>query len=168
MPNYSITSHHVTLNSQDLAQFIEQKGIAAEIIYLEVDTPRVADAAVAVGAPAEQIIKSVLFLADKRPVLVIANGFARIDSKRLADYLGVARRRVKVANDEQVLAATGYPAGAVPPFGHKEKLPTLIEAGVLAQTELYGGGGEIHALLRLTRDELQRIVGNEVVELAES
>ncbi|HEX6383339.1 MAG TPA: YbaK/EbsC family protein [Anaerolineae bacterium] len=158
----------MTLNSQHLAQFIDRHGIDAEIIHLEVDTPTVADAAEAVGAPPQQIIKSVLFLADKRPVLVIANGFTRIDSKRLADYLGVARRRVKVAGGEQVLAATGYPAGAVPPFGHKEKLPTLIERGVLTETQLYGGGGEIHALLRLTLSELQRIVGNEVVDLAET
>jgi prolyl-tRNA editing enzyme YbaK/EbsC (Cys-tRNA(Pro) deacylase) len=157
-----------SLNSTHLAQFIRQRHITAEILHLAVDTPTVGHAAEALGVQPEQIIKSVLFLAAGKPVLVIANGLARISWKRLADHLGVSRRQLKTANAEQVLAITGYVVGAVPPFGHRQQLRTLVEAEVLAQTVVYGGGGEIHALMRLTTAELQRIVGHEVVSLAET
>jgi prolyl-tRNA editing enzyme YbaK/EbsC (Cys-tRNA(Pro) deacylase) len=106
-------------------------------------------------------------LADGRPVLVVANGLTRVDYKRLADYLGSSRRRIKLANAEQVLEITGYPVGTVPPFGHKEMLPTLVEAGVLRQEELYAGGGGINALVKLRTAELQRILGADVVNLAD-
>ncbi len=151
----------------DLTQFIEDRHIEAEIVKLDVDTPTVADAAEAVGVQPEQIIKSVLFLADKKPVLVIANGFVRVDRKRLADNLGVARRRMKIASAKEVLDHTGYMAGAVPPFGHKMPLPTVLESAVLTQNLVYGGGGEIHALMRLTIEELRRIVGDRVADLAQ-
>ncbi len=157
----------MNLDSRHLFQFISEHDIAAEIVQLEVGTPTVADAAEAVGVQPEQIIKSVLFLADKKPVLVIANGLTRIDRKHLADHLEVSRRRVKIASAEQVLAVTGYKAGAVPPFGHVEPLRTVVESAVPLQSTIYGGGGEVSALMRLTVSELQRVVGNEVVDLAE-
>jgi prolyl-tRNA editing enzyme YbaK/EbsC (Cys-tRNA(Pro) deacylase) len=105
----------MNLDSGHLSKYITLLGIEAEIVDLEQETPTVAAAAEAVGVSPEQIIKSVLFLADKRPVLVIANGFNRIDRKKLADHLGVSRRRVKIANAQQVLAISGYYAGTVPP-----------------------------------------------------
>ncbi|MCA9872954.1 MAG: hypothetical protein KC441_04850, partial [Anaerolineales bacterium] len=87
--------------------------------------------------------------------------------KRLADYLEVSRRRLKTAVADQVLAITGYPVGAVPPFGHKVPLGTVVDTAVYQQAVIYGGGGEIHALMRLTTTELRRIVGHETTSLSE-
>ena len=152
----------------DLQKFIDEQEIAAEILHLDVDTPTVADAAVALDVAPEQIIKSVLFLADKRPVMVIASGVARLDRKALADFLGVSRRRVKIASAEQVLAHTGYVAGSVPPFGYKQPIETVVETAVFQQSGVvYGGGGEVHALMALSVAELQRVVGSRVASLAE-
>lgn len=158
-----------TFNTTDLQNFINEQQITAEILHLDVDTPTVADAAVALNVAPEQIIKSVLFLADKRPVMVIASGLARLDRKALADFLGVSRRRVKIASAEQVLAHTGYVAGSVPPFGYKQPIETVVETAVTQLTgSIYGGGGEIHVLMRLTVAELQRVVGTWQARFIES
>ena len=158
-----------TLNAIDLQQFIDDQGIAAQILHLDVDTPTVADAAVSLNVAPKQIIKSVLFVADGEPVMVIASGLARLDRKALADFLGVSRRRVKIASAEQVLAHTGYVAGSVPPFGYKQPIETVVETAVTQLSgQIYGGGGEIHALMQLTVGELCRVVGSSVATLAES
>jgi prolyl-tRNA editing enzyme YbaK/EbsC (Cys-tRNA(Pro) deacylase) len=155
------------MNSTDLDRFIAQNGIKAEILHLESETPTVAAAAEAIGVQPEQIIKSVLFLADGRPVLVIANGLTRIHRKQLADVLDMSRRRVKMADGEQVNAIAGYVIGAVPPFGHPQALETLIDQVVLQQEEVFGGGGEINALMRITVPELQQVTGGRIVDIAE-
>lgn len=155
------------MNAKDLAQFNTQNKITAEIIHLPTHTPTVAAAAEAVGARPDQIIKSLLFIADGQPVLVILNGLRRIDRKRLADAIGISRRRVKIASAEKVQTITGYPVGAVPPFGHPAKLHTLLDEGVLAETAVYGGGGEINALMFLTTDELLRVITPEIVNVSE-
>ena len=155
------------MNSSNLAEFITANEIDAEIVRLPVETLTVAAAAEAVNVQPEQIIKSVLFLADGVPVLVIANGLARIQRKRLADELAISRRRVKMANAEQVLEITGYNVGAVPPFGHPKKLPALIDSGVLEETAVYGGGGERNALMLLTTNELKRVLQGRIVEIAD-
>ena len=155
------------MNSLDLARFIEQNEIEAEILHLQSETPTVAAAAEALDVRPEQIIKSVLFLADGRPVLVIANGLTRIQRKLLADVLAMSRRRVKMANGQQVEAITGYPIGAVPPFGHPKRLDTQIDQGVLQEDVVFGGGGEIDALMRVAVPELQRATGGRIVDVAD-
>ncbi len=149
----------------DVARFVREAGIAAELVQLAVETPTVAAAAAAVGGSVQQIVKSLLFLVDGAPLLVIANGETRVDYKRLAAHLGVSRRRVKLADAAQVRAILGYEVGAVPPFAHKTPVRTLLEAGVLAQTEIYAGGGSIDTLIRLQTAELRRVVGDETADL---
>lgn len=155
------------MNSSDLARFITRHEIQAEIVHLPIETPTVEAAADAVNVRPEQIIKSVLFMADGSPVLVVTNGLTRIHRKRLADVLDMSRRRVKMANAEQVLAATGYEVGAVPPFGHLAPLPTLLDQGVLSEEIIYGGGGENNALMRLSSGELQRVLEAIIVDIVD-
>ncbi len=153
------------LNSQDLTDFINAHTIAAEIVPLAMETLTVPAAAAALGISTDQIVKSILFLLNGEPLLVIANGTARVDYKKLADYLGVSRRRVKLATAEQVLDIAGFMVGTVPPFGHKRPFRTVVETAVYDQTTVYGGGGDIHALLRVSTIELKRVVGEETAVL---
>ncbi|MGB3713835.1 MAG: YbaK/EbsC family protein [Candidatus Promineifilaceae bacterium] len=145
------------MNSTDLLRFINDHQIEADIVYLSVVTPTVTAAATAVNVTPDQIGKSLLFLIDGEPLLVIANGTTRIDYKALARHLEVNRKRIRLANSEQVFQFTGYEVGTVPPFGHKMLLPTLIERSVVEQREIYAGGGDVNALLRISVKELERV-----------
>ena len=110
---------------------------------------------------------NVLFMAIDEPVLVIASGPARIDRRALADYLGLNRRKVEFAKAEQVLAITGYPVGAVPPLGHRQKIRVLVDPGVLEHQEVYGGGGSGQALVRLNPQDILDHNQAEVLKLQE-
>jgi prolyl-tRNA editing enzyme YbaK/EbsC (Cys-tRNA(Pro) deacylase) len=153
-----------TLGPIDLARFIIEHEIAAELAPMAVETPTVPAAAVALGVAPGQIIKSLLFLVRDAPVLVIASGDTLVDRRPVADRFGVGKKQVKLADAETVLRLTGYPAGGVPPFGHPAALPTLLDRAVLAWNVIYGGGGDDHTLLRITPEELARATGAEWVE----
>lgn len=163
------------LTAGDLAGFLQAHRVAGAIIHLPEHTPTVEAAARVVRAQVDCIAKSVLFLVDpaageagerrELPVLVIANGLHRVDPRRVADHLGVSRRRVKLAGPDAVLAHTGYPAGAVPPFGHPRPLRTLIDRRVLDQPEVYAGGGALDALLRIRPQEIVRAAAAETVDV---
>lgn len=153
------------LNSQDLTIFISENAIAAEIVPLTTETLTVPAAAAALGISTDQIVKSILFLVNGDPLLVVASGSARIDYKKLADHLGLSRRRIKLATAEQVLDIAGFMVGTVPPFGHKRPFSTVVETAVYDQTTVYGGGGEVHALVRVDTIELKRVVGEETAVL---
>lgn len=140
----------------DLAAFIAENGIAAQIVPMTMETPTVAAAARALGVDPSQIIKSVLFLVKDAPALVIGCGEAAVDRRPIADECGVGKKQVKLADRATVLRVTGYAAGGVPPFGHIAPLPTLIDTRIQAMDVVYGGGGDERTLLRITPEELAR------------
>lgn len=153
------------LTPADLQTYLHTHAIAGEILHLTVPTPTVETAAQAVGAHPDQIVKSVLFLIDDQPVLAVAYGLAHIERRPIADRFQVGRKRVKLADAETVLRFTGYPAGAVPPFGHPQPLPTLLDPGVLQYEQVYAGGGAGNALVRVASREILRVTGAELVRL---
>ena len=155
------------LTSADLQQFIDAYHIEAEILVMAEHTPTVPDAARALQVEPEQIIKSLVFLVNDEPLLVINNGTALIDRRKVAARLDVGRKKVKFAGAEQALAITGYIVGSMPPFGHRQTLRTFIDPAITELEVIYGGGGDIDAMLRLTPAELLRVTEGEVLAVSE-
>jgi prolyl-tRNA editing enzyme YbaK/EbsC (Cys-tRNA(Pro) deacylase) len=161
----------------DLQRYLQIHQIEADLLPDIGHTPTVPAAAAALGADPDQIIKTLLFLVDKRveaittPVVVISHGARRVRTPWLAGYFGVAKGRVKLATPETVLATLGYPAGGVPPFGHRAVLPVLLDASVVEAAGrfggvLFGGGGDDRTMLRIHLDELVRVVQPVVVAVS--
>jgi prolyl-tRNA editing enzyme YbaK/EbsC (Cys-tRNA(Pro) deacylase) len=155
------------LTASDLATFMREQGIAGEILHLHVPTPTVETAAQAAGTQVERIVKSILFMVEGEPVLAITSGTAHVDQRAIASRYAVGRKRVKLASAETVLEIGGYEVGAMPPFGHLRKLPTLLDRGVLKQPEVYAGGGDENALLRLSPEEILRVTQAQVMDLVQ-
>ena len=155
------------LTRLDLQRFIEANRIAATILPMAAHTPTVADAARALEVETDQIIKSLVFVANDAPLLVINNGLARVDRRNLAAILGVGRSRVRFASPDQAFQITGYIVGSMPPFGHRQVLRTLVDPAVAGLGWCYGGGGDIDAMMRLSAGELIRVTGAEVCPVSE-
>lgn len=155
------------MNSGDLQRFIDAHDIQAVILPMDQHTPTVPDAARVLGVDSGQIIKSLVFMIKDEPVLVINNGQARVDRRKLAAYLTIGRGQVKFAASDQALAITGYIVGSMPPFGHRRKLRTVVDTAVSGLGTVFGGGGDIDAMLRLTAAELLRVTAAENALISE-
>jgi prolyl-tRNA editing enzyme YbaK/EbsC (Cys-tRNA(Pro) deacylase) len=153
------------LTSNDLQRFMDEHNITGEILILAAPTLTVTAAAQAVNTRPDQIIKSVLFTINTERVLAIAGGTRPIERRVIAALYGVGRKRVKLAPPDVVLETTGFPVGAVPPFGHPQPLRTLLDPRVLEHTEVFGGGGAHNALLRLTPESVLNITQAQVIDL---
>jgi prolyl-tRNA editing enzyme YbaK/EbsC (Cys-tRNA(Pro) deacylase) len=150
----------------DLQKVIGERGIAAEIVPMAIETPTVAAAARALDVDAMQIIKTVLFLVKEEPVLVIACGEENVDRRPVAKEYSVGKKQVRLADRETVLRVTGYAAGGVPPFGHLTELPALIDWRIRDMGVVYGGGGDDRTLLRVTPEELGRVTSGKWIALS--
>lgn len=155
----------VPLTPQHLQAYLDEHAIAAEIVFPGAATPTVPAAATALGVAVDQIVKSVIFLVDDRPFVAYATGVRRVDPRKLAERLGVNRKKVRLADATQVLALTGYAVGTVPPVGFKAPMPAFVDPAVLAFETVYAGGGGINALLKLSSKELLRVTNAEVTPL---
>ena len=153
------------LGPENLASYMEMNHIPGEILQLSSLTPTVEAAARAVGTEPERIVKSILFLVAGRPVLAITCGTGRVETRALAAHYRVGRKQVKLADAQTVLQETGFEIGAMPPFGHRTRLPTLLDPRVLAQPEVYAGGGSDSALVRLSPQAILDASRAEVLDL---
>lgn len=153
------------LNAQDLQAYMQENGIPGKILHLDSPTPTVESAAQAVGCQTEQIVKSILFMAQAEPVLTITCGTQRVERRVIAARYGVGRKKVKLANADTVLSVGGYEVGAMPPFGHLIALGTLLDEGILEHAEVYAGGGAGNALLRLAPQDILKFSRAEVLDL---
>lgn len=150
----------------DLMRWVHAHGVAARLVVPGVPTPTVPAAAAALGVASDQVLKSLVFLVRDAPVLVIAAGEDRVRYPALAAAFGVGRRQLRMASPEEALAITGYEVGAMPPFGHRERLDTVVDARRVGPGRVvYGGGGTRAALLELTTDELLRATCARSVDL---
>jgi prolyl-tRNA editing enzyme YbaK/EbsC (Cys-tRNA(Pro) deacylase) len=78
----------------------------------------------------------------------------------------MGRSRLTLASEAEVLAVTGYPLGAVSPFGLPQPLRILVDHSVLEEQELSIGSGERGLAVILKRDDLLRALGEvETVDL---
>ncbi len=158
------------MNADDLEAFLTRHGVAGQVVRLAAHTPTVETAAQVMGTTVARIAKSLLFLLEQggaaEPLLVIANGTARVDYRSVAGVVGLTRKRVRLADAVTMEAITGYPVGGVPPLGHPQPLRTLIDRRVLAEPEVYAGGGALNALLRIAPSEIVRLTGAETVDVA--
>jgi len=107
------------------------------------------------GQQPGQVIRSILFrLADDQFVLALAAGPEQISWGRLRAHLGVTR--MTMATPEEVLQQTGYPTGAVGPFGLPAPLRMLADDSVFAPDEISLGSGVRNTTVILSSADLRR------------
>ena len=112
----------------------------------------------------EQVIRSILFrLAKDDYTMVLVAGPAQISWPALRAYLG--QSRLTTASQAEVLEVTGYPIGAVSPFGLPAKMRILVDHSVVQDGEISIGSGERGATVILLSSDLITALGD--VELGD-
>jgi prolyl-tRNA editing enzyme YbaK/EbsC (Cys-tRNA(Pro) deacylase) len=134
---------------------------------LPADTSTAEAAAAAVDAPQGSIVKSLIFLADEAPLLVLVAGDQRADVKRLRAILGLSKKRLRIAQPDEVLARTGFEVGGVPPVGHHPPLRTLIDGTLSRFDTVWAAAGSGHAVFPIAYQRLVEITGGEVLDMVE-
>ena len=140
-------------------------GEAFEVPEFEESTRTAADAAAAVGCRVGQIAKSLVFMASesRRPVLVITSGSVRVDEAKVSALLGESIAR---ATADFVRETTGFAIGGVPPVGHQIPPVVFVDNTLLQYDELWAAAGTPNAVFQLTPDDLVRLSGGAVSDVA--
>jgi prolyl-tRNA editing enzyme YbaK/EbsC (Cys-tRNA(Pro) deacylase) len=148
-----------------VSRFARETGAEVRIEEFSEGTPTAVEAANAVGCSLAQIVKSLVFDCDGRPVVALVPGDRRGDPAKIAAAVGA--ERAKVAGPERVLEVTGFEAGAVAPFPLPEIDRVLIDPRLLRYDRLWIGAGSRKHLASLHPSELVRLSRAESVDVSE-
>lgn len=154
------------LTPADVQAVLDKHNTGIVITFYENSTATSQQAADNIGCELGQIAKSLAFLIDDQPVVVIASGDQRIDERKLATRFNVGRKKVKSASADQCIAIYGYAPGGVPPFGHRtEGIPVLIEDSMQRYELVYAAAGAHNAIFPIPLQLLVDITGGQFADL---
>jgi len=147
---------------------LEEQGIPFRIFVHPGPIRSLEQAALERGQEPDQVIRSLLFRLEKDEyVMVLIAGKRQVSWPMLRQYLG--RSRLTMASEAEVLQVTGYPTGAVSPFGVSQRIRLLADRSVFVPAEISIGSGLRGVALILQQDDFRNALVNcEVVDLVSS
>ena len=146
-----------------VARFLERTaGLALDIRVMSETTHTAAEAAAAVGAPVEAIVKSLVFALNGEPLLILVSGPNRVDTALVGEYVnGVLEK----ADAQMVKDASGYSIGGVPPFGHSTSLRCLMDEDLLTLETAWAAAGSARAVFPITPQRLAELSSAEILRV---
>ena len=127
-------------------------------------------AADALGIAVGQIAKSIIFRrkSDDAAVLVVTSGDRRVDEKKVEALVCTEGGKLGRADADFVKARTGFSIGGVSPLGHVSRPVTLIDRELFRFDEIWAAAGHPHGVFKLSPQELQRLTGAPVADVAQA
>ncbi len=107
------------------------------------------------GVAESETVKSlVVKTKEGQLAVVVLPGDGRIDWKRTARAIGT--KKVSMARPEEVSETVGCEVGCVPPFGHQQGMPVIMDPGLKDHSQVYFNPGVHHKSCRIqTRDLIE-------------
>jgi len=133
---------------------LRERGLEISVQVLPDSTRTAGEAAAAVGCEVGQIVKSLVFMRDGEPVMVLCAGDRRVAAGRLG---------LTPASADQARAATGYSIGGIPPLGHDQSLETLIDGSLRRFDTVWCAAGTPHAVFEAEIEALIGAIGDGAV-----
>lgn len=136
--------------------YLEQKGFLDHVIRLEASTATVAEAADALGVEPGMIAKTMSFLLDDQPILILTEGTARVENRKYKDTFHIKAKMIPFEEVEQWI---GHAPGGVCPFGINDGVKVYLDESLRRFEIVYPAAGDDHSAVKLTIPELEEVAG---------
>lgn len=145
------------MSIEKVRTYFEAYGMQDRILEFEVSSATVELAAAAVGCAPERIAKTLSFMVEEQPVLVVAAGDARIDNGKFKERF---HTKAKMLPFEEVEQRVGHAVGGVCPFGIKSGVEVYLDRSLERFETVYPACGSGNSAIELTLPELERYSGS--------
>jgi len=155
------------ISSTPVTRYLDERGISYRFFRHPGAIHSLEQAAQERGQRLEQVIRSILFRLSRGGfVMVLVAGQKQVAWPALRKHLGTSR--ISMATEAEVLQVTGYPLGAVSPFGTLQPVRVLMDNGILAEQEISVGSGVRYTTVIMQREDFLHALGEvEMGDFAE-
>lgn len=134
-------------------QHLEKFNLESRIIEFNESTATVALAALALGVTEGEIAKSLSFIVNDNPILVIVAGDRKIDNHKFKDEFTV---KAKMIPFDEVEILIGHAAGGVCPFGINGNVDVFLDISLKQYEYIYPACGTSNTAVKLTINDLEK------------
>ena len=133
--------------------YLKQFALDGNIMEFNVSSATVKDAAVAVGCTEGEIAKSLTFLVDGNPIMIVVAGDAKIDNSK---YKAEFHTKATMIPFDDVERLVGYAVGGVCPFGINEDVKVYLDISLKKYDIVYPAAGNDKSAVKLRLEELEK------------
>lgn len=126
---------------------------AERILELEQSSATVALAAEALHVEAARIAKTLSFMVEGKPILIVTAGDARIDNAAYRHFFGC---KAKMLNPEEAKERIGHEVGGVCPFAIHDEVTVYLDESLKRFETVFPACGSSNSAIELTIEELQQ------------
>ncbi|RID82406.1 YbaK/EbsC family protein [Peribacillus asahii] len=138
---------------EKVRDYFEKWDMADQILEFDVSSATVELAAEAVGCEPGRIAKTLSFMVDEKPILVVAAGDTKIDNAKYKAQFSV---KAKMLTADQVIDLIGHAVGGVCPFGIHDGVAVYLDESLKRFETVFPACGSSNSAIELTIEELEK------------
>lgn len=135
-------------------EYLKEYGLDHKVMEFAVSSATVEEAAKAIGCKKEEIAKTLSFLLEDQPILIVASGNSKIDNGK---YKAEFHTKAKMIPFERVEEVVGHAAGGVCPFGVHDGVSIFLDQSLKRFETVYPACGSSNSAIELTLEQLEEI-----------
>ncbi len=141
------------MSLENVKKYFAQFALESRILELDESSATVELAAIALKTQGCRIAKTLSFLVEEKPILIVMAGDAKIDNKKFRDFF---KTKAKMLTVEQVSSLIGHNVGGVCPFAVNEGVQTFLDISLKRFETVFPACGSSNSAIELTIPELEK------------
>ncbi len=133
--------------------YLKKYGLENNIMEFEGSSATVYDAAKAINCEEQEIVKTLSFIVDDRPILIAVSGSSKIDNSKFKVEFYTKAKMIPFDCVEKLI---GHAAGGVCPFGINEDVDVYLDNSLKSSKIVYPACGSSNSAVKLTLDEFEK------------
>ena len=142
--------------------YMRERNMEDKILEFDVSSATVELAAQAVGCEPARIAKTLSFMVEDHPVLIVAAGDAKVDN---AKFKAQFHTKAKMLTPDQAVELVGHAVGGVCPFAVNEGVIVYLDESLRRFETVFPAAGSSNSAIELTMDELENLSGGAWADL---
>lgn len=135
-------------------EYLKKYGKDGEIVEFDESSATVAEAAQAIGCGEADIAKTLSFIVDGKPILIVMAGDKRCDNHKYKDFF---HEKAHMIPREDLVELVGHEAGGVCPFGVNDGVTIYLDESLREHEFVYPACGSSNSAIKLTISELEEL-----------
>ena len=137
-------------------KYFSQYGMDSRILEFDVSSATVDLAAAALNCEPGRIAKTVSFMVQDKPILIVSAGNVKIDNAKYKAFFG---KKAKMLTADQVMELVGHAVGGVCPFAIKDGVTVYLDASLKKYETVFPACGSSNSAIELTIEEMEKYSG---------
>ena len=141
------------MSIEKVREYLKKFGLDNKIMEFDVSSATVIEAAIALNCKEQEIAKTLSFIVNDRPVLIVTAGDSKVDNSKFKTKFNVKAKMIPFDDVERLV---GYAVGGVCPFGVNEDVDVFLDESLKRFDTVYPACGSSNSAIKLSIEELEK------------